>query len=529
MATRRNILLAIGVLLVLPVFGQQGYQFISHDYNRNLAKHINSAESNLHSQIQPYWNAGLVREVNPDSLRGTEALWLPWSQNMYLQNRVPDKRQFRLKVYPMVQALGGVDITESQTRGTFETGLGVGVGGDVGSKFSFYADVRAQHGQYPGYVQQYADSLNVIPGMGFARWDGRGYSNWDYSGYLSYSPLEPFNLQAGVGKNHWGDGIRSLVLSDQATNYPFFKITTSIWNIKYISLFNVMYDIRGSSGDYGKFGIKYSTMHFLSWNISKRVNVSLWESVVWQNEDNGNYRGFDINYLNPIIFFRPVEYAQGSSDRVTLGTNFSVKVGGNTKLFGQIALDEFLLDSLLAGNGWFGNKHALQVGAKTYDAFNVSGLDLRAEFNLVRPFFYQHVSVKQNHAHFNEPLAHTLGNNFFEGIVAGSYQRNRWAVDGRILFAQYGRNKDTLNLGGDIFVSDVAPHRPVSGHRIGQGLKHWLMAATFRVGYVIDQQAGLRLEFSYTPRYLRVEGDLNYTHFIQIGLRTTLWNRNRFF
>lgn len=524
---RSYAVILLAVACCLSGHAQQGYQFISRDHNRAIEKHINSPESNVHGQIQPFLNADLVQEMNPDSLRADSLQ--AWSNGMFLRSRTPLSKSSRWRIFPMVNLLSGVDANSSHTRGTYELGGGLGIGGDIGKNFSFYGDVWVQYGRYPLFLENYMLRREVNPGKGYARWDGTGMAAWDFTAYLSYSPLKPFNLQAGVGKNHWGDGIRSLILSDQATSYPFLKITTTIWNIKYVNLFNAMYDIRGASGNYDRFALKFSSMHMLSWNISQRVNVSLWESVIWQNRDNDNLRGFDVNYLNPIIFYRPVEYAQGSSDRVTLGTNVSVKVGRNTKLFAQIAIDEFLLDSLLARNGWFGNKQALQVGAKSFDVFNIEGFDLRGEFNLIRPFFYQHVSVKQNHAHFNEPLAHTLGNNLYEGIVAGRYQRDRWVFDAQLVVAQYGTNPDTLNLGGDIWRTDSDPQRPVSGHRTGQGVEHWLAALDLRVGYILDPHWGLRLELGYVPRYLWVEGNANYTHFLQVGIRTTLWNRNRNF
>lgn len=509
-------------------WSQQSYQFISRDYNRHLQKHINSPQSNIHGQIQPYLNSDLVPEIHPDSLK-LDSTGFKWSEKMLLKSRIPDKSAFRWRIFPMINLATGADFNSNHTRGVYETGAGVGLGGDVGSRFSFYADFRANYGKYPWFVERYIQSRQVVPGQGYARWNGSGFSNIDFSGYLSFSPLTPFNIQAGIGKNFWGEGIRSLWLSDQATSYPFLKITTTIWNIKYVNLFNMMYDIRGSGGDYNKFALKFSTMHLLSWNISTRVNVSLWESVIWQNRDNNNFRGFDINYLNPIIFYRPVEYAQGSSDRVTIGANLSVKVGGNTKLFLQVAVDEFLLDSLRAGNGWFGNKQALQVGAKSFDAFGVEGLDLRGEFNVIRPFFYQHVSVKQNHAHFNEPLAHTLGNNLYEAIVSARLQRKRWVMDARVLVARFGQDRDSVNLGGDIFRSDSDQPRAQSGHHIAQGVEHLLISSEARLGFVIDEHLGLRAELSYVPRFLTVDGSPQYSHLILVGIRTTLWNRNRLF
>ena len=47
--------------------------------------------------------------------------------------------------------------------------------------------------------------------------------------------------------------------------------------------------------------------HYLSWNVSKRFNLGLFESVLWTNT---NDRGFDVNYLNPLYFFVPLNLKQ---------------------------------------------------------------------------------------------------------------------------------------------------------------------------------------------------------------------------
>ena len=67
-------------------------------------------------------------------------------------------------------------------------------------------------------------------------------------------------------------------------------------------------DIRQEVEKDGAFLTKYMANHYLSWNVSKRLNVGLFESVIW---DNSNDRGFDVNYLNPIVFFRAIEFESG--------------------------------------------------------------------------------------------------------------------------------------------------------------------------------------------------------------------------
>ena len=47
---------------------------------------------------------------------------------------------------------------------------------------------------------------------------------------------------------------------------------------------------------------KWASSHLLSYNVNKWLNLSLFESVIWQDKDTLINRGLDINYLNPFIF-----------------------------------------------------------------------------------------------------------------------------------------------------------------------------------------------------------------------------------
>ena len=42
---------------------------------------------------------------------------------------------------------------------------------------------------------------------------------------------------------------------------------------------------------------KYLSSHYLSINLTKRLNLSLFEAVVWRMNHAPGSRGFDINYL----------------------------------------------------------------------------------------------------------------------------------------------------------------------------------------------------------------------------------------
>ena len=122
---------------------------------------------------------------------------------------------------------------------------------------------------------------------------------WDYanaSGYISWSPGKYFNFQLGHGKHFWGDGYRSLILSDVSLYNPYFMITTTFWKIKYVNLYSQFShpDVvdHVSEGDpvYAK---KFSTMHYLSFAPNSKWNISLFEAITWQAYDSTFYRGFE--------------------------------------------------------------------------------------------------------------------------------------------------------------------------------------------------------------------------------------------
>jgi hypothetical protein len=85
--------------------------------------------------------------------------------------------------------------------------------------------------------------------------------------------------------------------------------------------------------------------HYLSWNVSNRLNLDFFESVIWTNTNN---RGFDASFVNPIIFYRSVEFASSArTGNALLGTKY--KLNNSVNLYGQFLLDEFSLGDIKKG------------------------------------------------------------------------------------------------------------------------------------------------------------------------------------
>ncbi|CAN5343899.1 hypothetical protein BH09BAC5_BH09BAC5_26640 [soil metagenome] len=356
----------------------------------------------------------------------------------------------------------------------------------------------------PNYSDSIAHFSGVVPG-----WGDRAYENGNakytfqhFSGNIIYRPSKIFNLQIGRDKHFWGDGYRSLFLSDIGAAMPYIKQTTTIWKLQYTSLFTWMYDWTNSTGSAKDFRSKFGTFHYISFNAAKWLNLGVFESVIWQGNSKERQRGFDPNYLNPLIFFRPVEYSLGSSDNAMLGASFKIRFNANNILYAQILLDEFYLKEILARNGWWANKQGYQLGYKCFNFATVKNLFMQTELNIVRPYTYSHGSPQQSYSNAGMPLAHPLGANFAEMIGILSYSYKGFTVTGKLIGARYGRDTGNTDYGQNIFLSYINrtstipghPNQKDYNHKLFDGVGTNIFYAEFRASYRFNLAFPLRIE-----------------------------------
>ena len=410
--------------------------------------------------------------------------------------------------------------------------------GGIGKQLGFFGVIYESQGRFADYFNRYAESIRpaggnpaIIPGRGIAK--EFKTDSYDYplaTGHISYTPSKYFNVQLGHGKTFLGDGYRSLFMSDNASPYPFFKINTTFWKLKYTNTWMSLRDVRPEVTEDGSFRTKYVANHYLSYNIAKRLNIGLFESVIWQND---NRRGFDVNYLNPIIFYRAIEFSTGSrGGNALIGLSAKYKVNDRVNVYGQFIVDEFSSSDVFGGEGSYKNKTGYQLGLKYYNAFGLNNLYLQAEYNRVRPYTYSHNTVVLNYGHNNQSLAHTLGANFSEFIAIARYQNGRWYGDAKFIVAKRGFEfntaEDSKFYGGNIYgteddrVSDL-------GNELAQGNTSNFFHAEVQAGYVINPASRLKIYGSFIFRDLKPEVNTetvfeNQTTWLNFGIRTDLFN-----
>lgn len=390
-------------------------------------------------------------------------------------------------------------------------------------------------GKYLNYQDEFIRENRVVPAMGVS--SGNGTIQADYhNAYLGFKPNNIFDFELGYGRNFIGDGHRSLLLSDFGQASPYLKIQTSFWNFQYTNLFAIhenIYNVKGKADFYQR---KYSATHFLDWKVSSWLTVGLFETVIWQH-NQGNYkRGFDVNYLNPVIFYRPVEFSTGSSDNVMVGANLKITPVKQHVFYFQLLFDEFLLDELKADvnqwrnpdqdirSGWWANKYGIQLGWKAENLFKISGLKSRVEFNMVRPYTYAHSNPTQSYSHYNLSLAHPLGANFHEFVSALSYQKKAWRMSLRYNQSLSGLSPEGTNFGENLQLSNVSREKEYENF-IAQGQERRVNYFDANISYLVVPNWKATISVGYLWREERIEEQLKNDRMLYLRFRTNLFNQ----
>lgn len=379
---------------------------------------------------------------------------------------------------------------------------GVIVGGRLGQRFHFYSEFYENQGKFPGYVDEWGRKTQLVPGQG--EWksydNGKAFDFAYSSAVLDYKAAKFLQLQLGYGKNFIGDGYRSMLLSDVAFNYPYFKVVATVGKIQYTTMWAQFIDRFYPKASYDNgYRKKWGVFNYLDWNVSKKLSIGLFETVIWQDSDSSGKRGFDMSYLNPIMFLRPVEFSVGSPDNALMGLNLKYATGKHSSLYGQFILDEFKFKEMTAGNGWWGNKFGGQLGFRANDIFHAQNLNFLTETNFARPFTFSQRTTLNNYSHYGQPLTDPLGANFVEWVNVADYRYRRWFLRGEIQLAHYGLDSAGTNYGHDINKSYETRTLDYGNH-IGQGVGTNLIYVTGTVSYLLNPKNNLRLEVGVTGR-----------------------------
>ena len=424
-----------------------------------------------------------------------------------------------LAVNPVLQFQQGVESNYSKP--IFINTRGVSTRGLIARKIGFSAMITDNQERAPQFFQDRIKQYDAVPGVGFYKpFKTTGTDYFDARGYISFAAVKNYvDVQFGYDKNFIGNGYRSLFLSDWGNSYLFLKLNTKVWKFNYQNLFMELMPQFKKAGD-TLLDRKYAAIHHLSMNVTKWLNIGLFEGVIF-----GRKNRFDFEYLNPLIFYRHIESNNGSKDNAIAGFDFKANIAHRAQLYGQFLLDEFILSDIKNKPTSWTNKWGIQAGIKYMDAFGVRNLDLQVETNRVRPFTYSHGDSISNYTHYNQPLAHPLGANFQELLAIAHFQPSpKWYIDARVLYYFQGLDSAGKNFGANIFRLNTTRSMN-EGFSIGSGNKATCLNGLLQASYEWKENLFLDLSIQYRTYKTLLSAKTNST-LLMAGIRLNMFRRN---
>lgn len=489
-----------------------------------------------HTAIRPSLSQG------PDDIRILDSLKttgcrLPSTKKSWIYRKLfqehflkVDSSRFSIAADPLLDLQLGYDAGKAGF--IYRNTRGVQLQGVIMGKLAFYTAYLETQARFPSWVNTFIQKYEVVPGMNRVK-DFKDNS-YDYGGAtanLSYSPWRFLNIQLGYGKNMFGHGYRSLLLSDNAFQYPFLKVTTRVGRFEYINLVTSFQNLDSDSLLnapyiwYHGYQKKGGTYNYLSVHLTPWLDLGLFEGIVWKSRGLKE-NGFNINQYIPVIFVNTLRYGLFGENNVLLGIDLQAQPLQDLRVYGQFMLDDLHLRRPVSGKGYQKTKYGYQLGAKYFNVGGLRNFHLQAEYNEVRPYTYGHQNVLQSYTHYNQALAHPLGANFREALVFLLYRYRRWTASAQYMFAVSGADSARSHWGSDIFISDILAANGYNSidNQMLQGLRTTRNLGVLRLSWLLNPAYNLCIEGELV--YRKLSNSLGHTQnlAVSLGIKTKLFN-----
>lgn len=379
----------------------------------------------------------------------------------------------------------------------FQNTRGFVVQGEIGKNVFFYTDFKENQGRYSGYVNRFVDSTQVFPGSGRVKPFGEG--GYDYSmasGLVGIEAADWLNISVGHSKQFIGHGYRSLLLSDNAHNYPFatYEIDALEGKIQHrytLALLQNLERLPQGETPEAIFKRKVASWNYLSYKPTPNLEIGFFEEVIWKVfDDSLGSQPFDYRALIPIPGVNSALLGLNDMDNnARLGLNAAWFITPYVKLYGQLLSSSSILklDGFQLGGLWSG----------VFDRF-----EIRAEYNQSGLMATRNPSDLQSAYHFNQPLGHLNGRNFSEVIGSFTYYHNR--IFARLI---------------SVFIKSQEEDKSLPNSRNEE-----ILNTDFQLAYVFNPSCNFQLYSGYTYRTELVHSAENANGFWYMGIRTSLSN-----
>jgi len=481
----------------------------NHSFSTLTERGLAAKDSSIHSGLKPYIHffsdkyrhAGDTHKIFK-YISDDPALDIAFFKHVITIK--PHNQNFKLTLDPVLNLELGNDYHDSLKTQTSTNTRGFIGCGYIGSKFYFETMFIESQSVFPVYISNTVKTNAVVPGQG--RWKVFKNTGYDYSfssGFFSYQPIKNLNIQLGHGKQKVGYGYRSLLLSDNAFNYPYARITQQWFKgrVQYNNIYAVLMNLSPATKKVipnaeRLFQKKAASFQYLSVNVSKFLNVGLFQGMIWQSGDSLNRQHMSWEYFNPVIYTNLPVFGLNNKNNILAGGDIRIKITRKINLYGQLMLDD-LSNTKVLGNGT-----GYQAGVNYFDAFGVKNLFLQAEYNHVNETSYASpigATDNQSYSHYNQNIAYTPGYGD-ELFFMLDYKFRR-------IFLNASYHYQTIPKSGDYYYDN--------------------QIVNLKLGFLVNPSYNLNLSLGYTYRnqnFSNFKSLSNQTNYLYLALRTSIYN-----
>lgn len=432
------------------------------------------------------------------------------------------REKFHLKISPILNMAYGRDLSDTNSRALFQNTKGVHVECDILKNFSFSTSLYENQGRFTQYETGYYQSIGelypstdttfntqnaMIPGGARTKpFKGDGFDYAFAVGYFVYQPFKWARITAGNNAMFVGDGHRSILLSDNHSNAPYFRFDFKIspkWSYTYARArnMNLVRKIATSSAE-AYYEPKGLSINYLTFKPSNKISISLFESGQWNRTDStGTTRSAHPLFYNPIPGVS--QFIVGKDELSSLiGLNFSAQVADKHRVYAQLGMYEF-----------DGDKIATQIGYRGYDFFGMKDFMFQLEYNYVSSDMYKGTNRRLNYTNYNLSLGPIKGTGYNEILVRTNYTIKRVYIEAEL----------------DYYI--LKDHRSLALHPIEIGQNSFtgsVFYSNLELGYRFNRKMNLSIFGSWTYRSSSEAGQQN-TNMFQVGLKTGFINHYKDF
>jgi hypothetical protein len=349
---------------------------------------------------------------------------------------------------------------------------------------------------FPDYINAYMQQHLVAPGQGATKIFKETQHDFSQSQAVFLARIgNNIVVHFGHGKNFIGNGYRSMLLSDASFSYPFIKINYTKRHWQYSAIWT----------EYNQFYYKYYAKHYkknaaiqlLSYSPVSSLNFLFFQSINYKTMNNEG-RTYPWPLFIPLPLAQIAFYGLENENNALLGLNAEWLIKSYVKIYSQIAIDGYDKTQTAYQAGFF-------IPDITNNRINKLQISFRVEFNQAFENIYDSEDSIQTYNHYNEALAHPLGNNFSEFLIHS-------IIDYRNLRFTF------------LYNSYLAKNKPISllyTYKQFPDVDESTSNTRAEIAYIFNKKTNLQYFGGY---YIHRSTGYENTKYFSVGLKTSISN-----